>query len=117
MNAKKALLLRRQRATQQLPPFDEVVRGSLLERSIRCGKPTCRCAKGEGHHTFYLAVSFARGRTEQVTIPPPLVPKVRRWLANYQDLWLALEEISAVNRELLRKRWLEEGPEKPRGRT
>lgn len=117
MNAKKALLLRRRRATQQLPPFDEIVRGSLLERSIRCGKPTCRCAKGEGHHTFYLTVSFARGRTEQVTIPPLLVPKIRRWLANYQDLWRALEEISAVNRELLRKRWLEEDSEKPDGRA
>lgn len=117
MNAKKALLLRRRRALQHLPPLDEIVRGSLLERAIRCGKPTCHCAQGEGHQTFYLTVSFARGRTEQVTVPPPLLPKVRRWLANYRDLWLALEEISAVNRDLLRKRWLEAEPEKPAGRT
>jgi hypothetical protein len=117
MNAKKALLLKRKRVAQQLPPLEEVVRGSLLKRSIRCGKPSCRCAEGEGHQTFYLTVSFARGRTEQVTIPPPLVPTVRRWLANYQQLWLVLEDISAVNRELLRKRWLEAEPEKSGGRT
>lgn len=117
MNPRRALLLKRKRVTQHLPPLEEVVRGSLLKRSIRCGKPNCRCAQGEGHQTFYLTVSFARGRTEQLTIPPALVPTVRRWLANYQDLWLALEEISAVNRQLLRKRWLEEEPQEPGGRT
>lgn len=117
MNAKKGLLLRRKRAVQRLPPLDQIVRGSLIERSIRCGKPSCRCARGEGHQTFYLTVSFARGRTEQVTVPPTLLPKVRQWLTNYQDLWLALEEISAVNRDLLSKRWLEAEPEKPDGRT
>lgn len=116
MNAKKALLRRRHRAIQDVPPLEKIVRGSLLERSIRCGKPTCRCAEGDGHHTFYLTVSFARGRTEQVTIPPALVPTVRRWLANYQKLWMALEEISAVNRTLLRQRWLEGEPEEPGGR-
>jgi hypothetical protein len=52
-----------------------------------------------------------------VTVPPSLLPKVRQWLTNYQDLWLALEEISAVNRDLLRKRWLEAESEKPAGRT
>jgi len=113
MSAKKALLQRRKRALQQLPPLDEIVRGSLLERSIRCGKPNCHCAQGGGHPTSYLTVSFARGRTEQVTVPPALLPKVRQWLANYQDLWLVLEEISAVNRELLRKRWLEAEAEAP----
>lgn len=116
MNAKKALLVRRKRALAQFPPLDEIVRGSLLERSIRCGKPNCHCAAGGGHKTFYLTVSFARGRTEQITVPAALVPKVQQWLANYQDLWLALEEISAVNRELLRKRWLEAETEAPGGR-
>lgn len=107
MNAKHALLRRRHRALTAVPPLDQIVRGSLLERQIRCGKPTCRCATGAGHPAFTLTVSFARGRTEQVTIPPALVPTVRRWLANYEQLWGVLEEIAAVNRDLLRKRWLD----------
>ena len=26
-----------------------VLRGSLIERYKRCGKPGCKCAKGKGH--------------------------------------------------------------------
>jgi hypothetical protein len=107
MNPKRALLLRRARAVQQLPPLAEVVRGSLVERHLRCGKPTCHCARGEGHRVWYLTVSFARGRTEQVTVPVALVPIVQRWLKNYHRWWDSLEEVSAINRELLRKRWID----------
>jgi len=114
MNPKQALLLRRDRVVQQLPPLTEVVRGSLVERRLRCGKPTCHCARGEGHRVWYLTVSFARGRTEQVTVPPALVPAVQRWLANYHRWWDGLEEVSAINRELLRQRWIDDRPA-PRG--
>jgi hypothetical protein len=107
MNAKKALLLQRERTLRDLPPLTEVVRGSLVERYLRCGKPSCRCLKGPGHQAYYLTVSFARGRTEQVTVPKALVPVVERWLANYDRWWRAIEEISGTNRELLRRRWLE----------
>jgi hypothetical protein len=31
------------------------------------------------------------------------VPAVRRWIANYRQLKLQLEKISAINRELLRR--------------
>lgn len=106
MNPKRALFVRREDLVQQLPPLSEVIRGSLIERHLRCGKPNCHCARGEGHLVWYLAVSFTRGRTEQVTVPQALVPYVRRWLDNYERWWVILEEISEINRELLRKRWI-----------
>lgn len=98
------LLKRRQRLVRQLPPLEEVVRGSVLTRELRCGKPTCHCASGPGHAANYLAVSFAGGRTEQISLPTALVPQARRWVANYQAWWDAVEAISTVNRELLRRR-------------
>jgi hypothetical protein len=116
MNPKRALLLRRERAVAGLPPLSEVIRGSLIERHLRCGKPRCHCASGEGHHVWYLTVSFARGRTEQVTVPPDLLPQVRLWLDNYQRWWNGLEDVSAVNRELLRRRWLDVKPDTVDGR-
>jgi hypothetical protein len=42
-----------------------------------------------------------------VTVPEALVPTIRGWLKNYESWWEILEEVSAINRELLRKRWLE----------
>jgi hypothetical protein len=108
MRPKRALLLRRERLIKQLPPLTEVIRGSLIERRLQCGKPHCHCAEGEGHHAWYLTVTFAGGRTEQVTVPEIWVPTVRGWLKNYERWWEILEEVSGVNRELLRKRWLAE---------
>jgi hypothetical protein len=89
---------------------EEIVRGSVFARRVRCGKATCRCARGAPHTATYLAVSFAGGRTEQISLPPPLVPVARRWVANYRAWWKAVESISAVNRQLLRERRL--SPEK-----
>ena len=107
MNSKKSLFLRRDRVVRKLPPLNELVRGSLLERHLRCGKPTCYCADGEGHKVWYLTASFAGGRTEQVTVPEALVPVVRQWVKNYHLWWGGVEEVSTINRELLRKRWID----------
>ena len=97
---------RRDAILGSLPPFSEILRGSFFERSVRCGKPSCHCASGEGHRRAYVGVTFAGGRTEQITVPPHLIPLVRRWVANYQRWWRAIERVSEVNRRLLRERLL-----------
>lgn len=116
MKSRNILLRRRDRLIRKLPPLSELIRGSLIERHVRCGKPGCHCAKGEGHQAWYLTVTFAEGRTEQVTVPQALVPVVRRWVKNYGRWWETLEEVSAINRELLRQRWLQGGVDPRRGR-
>ena len=98
------LLARRHRVRDRLPPFEEIVRGSVFTRRQRCGKPTCRCARGTPHRATYLGVSFAGGRTVQVSLPPALVAPARRWVANYQTWWRAIETVSEINRDLLRRR-------------
>ena len=102
--SEQQLIERRRRVVRRLPPLEEVVRGSVLTRELRCGKPTCHCASGPGHRATYLAVSFAGGRTEQISLPASLVKQARQWVANYQAWWDAVEAISTVNRELLRRR-------------
>lgn len=97
---------RKQRIRAGLPPFGELLRGSFYERSIRCGKPACHCARGEGHPVAYLSVTLPGPRTEQVTVPPHLRPLVRRWVANYLRWWRAIEHVSTLNRGLLRRRLL-----------
>lgn len=102
--SERQLLDRRRRLLARLPPLDEVVRGSVLIRELRCGKPSCHCASGPGHPATYLAVSFGGGRTEQLSLPAALVAQAQQWVANYQAWWEAVEAISAINRELLRRR-------------
>jgi len=104
MQGLERLLARRDRVRDRLPPFEEIVRGSVFTRRMRCGKPSCRCARGVLHPATYLGVSFAGGRTVQVSLPPALVATARRGVANYQAWWRAIETISEINRELLRRR-------------
>ena len=99
---------RKESIVAALPPFSEMVRGSIFERQINCGKASCRrCAKGQGHPTTYLSVSFEGGKTVQITVPKRLIPIVRNWVENYSIFWDALEQISEINRQLLRERLLE----------
>jgi len=100
----RTLLARRRLALKDLPPFGEVLRGSVFVRTLRCGKPSCRCASGDGHRAAYLSVTLAGGRTEQISLPASLVPLAKRWSANYAKWCRAVEKVSAVNRELLRAR-------------
>jgi hypothetical protein len=104
MQGNKRLLDRRHRVQDRLPALEELVRGSVFTRQLRCGKPTCRCARGALHRATYLSVSFAGGRTVQITLSPAVVATARRWVANYQAWWRAIETVSEINRELLRRR-------------
>jgi hypothetical protein len=105
---------RRERLLNALPvlKLEHVLRASLFQRHRRCGKSGCHCAEGEGHPAFYLSVSFAGGKTSQISLPEELVPVARDWIRNYDRLWQFIEDVSAINRELLRQRWVE--PERRR---
>lgn len=70
-----------------------LIRGSLLMRERRCGKPTCHCAKGPGHVALFVQASRG-GRTVQVVVPRVLEAEVRGWVANYQTVRERLEEVS-----------------------
>jgi len=97
------LLARRRRVLTQLPPLEEILRGSILDRTVRCGGPGCHCASSDGHPVTTLTVSFAGGRTSQLSLPARLVPVAKRWVANYHAWWTIMEEVSAINREILRQ--------------
>jgi hypothetical protein len=96
-------LTARQRLLDRLPVTPDILRGSLLMRTIRNHAMGCaKCASGEGHPLAVLTVSYPGGRTRQFSLRPEHVAGVRRALANYQKLKAALEAICEVNHELLR---------------
>lgn len=99
-----ALRQRRQGLAKLLPPVTDILRGSLVERYVTCGNPTCKCAKGERHGPiWYLTVTLGRGRTTGGIVPAEQLDEVRAWIDNYHKLKDQLEKISEINRELLRR--------------
>ena len=92
----------REKLVSKLPISGELLRGSLLERTVRHTKDCPKCARGEGHHVFVLTVTYPGGRTRQISVRRERVAEVRRWLANYQELKEAIETICELNHDLLR---------------
>src|ERR1700730_1852327 len=92
----------RQRLVSRLPVTGELLRGSLLERTVRHSKDCPKCARGEGHHVFVLTVTYPGGRTRQFSVRRERVAEVRRWLGNYQELKQAIEAVCELNHDLLR---------------
>ena len=92
----------REKLVGKLPVTGELLRGSLLERTIRHTKDCPKCARGEGHQVYVLTVSYGGGRVRQFSVRRERVAEVRRWLDNYQKLKEGIEAICELNHDLLR---------------
>src|SRR3954470_14509107 len=108
-------LHKREKLLGKLPVTGELLRGSLLERTIRHTKGCPKCARGEGHHVCVLTVSYPGGRTRQFSVRRERVPEMRQWLSNYRELKAAIEAICELNHHLLRPD--EAAPKRRRKRT
>jgi hypothetical protein len=59
----KKLFEQREILTSGLPPFAQIVRGSLVTRYRRCGKPACHCVQSRGHGpAHYRVVTLKPGK-------------------------------------------------------
>ncbi len=92
----------REKLLGELPVTGEMLRGSLLERTVRHTKDCKKCARGEGHRVFVLTISYPGGRTRQFSVRRERAGEVRRWLDNYHELKEAIEAICELNHDLLR---------------
>lgn len=107
MKEKSTLTLRRRRKTliKKLPSLEAVLRGSIIERYKRCGKPGCKCAETRGHGPkYYLSVSKPKQKPEMDYIPLDYQSQVTEYIDNFRQIKIILEELCEINRELIKRR-------------
>src|SRR5215831_880596 len=92
----------RDRLLARLPEARDILRGSLLNRTIRHRTGCPKCARGEGHPVAVLAVGYSGGVIRHISLPQEKIAQVRRSLAAYRKLKTALEKICEINQESLR---------------
>lgn len=80
-----------------------LMRGSLLVRRMTCGKPNCRCARGERHERLFLVIS-EEGRARQYGVPKDWESRVRQWVDEHHRARELMEEISRIYWDKVRKR-------------
>jgi hypothetical protein len=89
-----------------------LLRGTLSDRQVTCGKSGCRCAEGDKHAALCLS-SSREGKTRQVFIPAALEAEVRQWVANYHRVRDLLEDLSELALQKVQARKRERKKEAP----
>ena len=82
----------------EIPP--DALPGSLALTHSRCGKPTCRCARGEGHPSWSLTF-MVDGKKRVERIPNEWVEQIRPLLEQGREFKDAVAEVFAANAQLL----------------
>lgn len=101
---------RRLRETLRELSFEPLMRGGIVERLRRCGRPNCACAKDPDarHGGKFFTVSLD-GRTQAVHLRPDDEARVKRAIAAYNRLWEIINgltecELSDLRREVRERR-------------
>ena len=80
-----------------------LLRGTLTVRARQCGKPNCRCARGQLHVSLYL-VQSRDGSLRQLCVPQDWQDRVRQAVHNYRQMQQLLEELSEREWKRLQQR-------------
>ena len=78
-----------------------VIKGTVYELRRKCGKPGCKCAKGELHARMVVSAS-EKGRTRLRVIPQGFLVEVQERVKRYQDLRRVRTRLVAIHRQMLR---------------
>ena len=84
------------RKTRRLPAICDIVRGSAVVMERVCGKPTCRCLKGQKHRSLYIS-QYHKGGQRMVYIPKSYEKKVLGMIKNYRTMKVAMHKASELN--------------------
>jgi hypothetical protein len=78
-----------------------VVKGTLYELKRKCGKPGCKCARGELHARMVLSASD-RGRTRLRAVPRGFLVDTQQRVRRYQELRRARARVVEIHRRMLK---------------
>jgi len=94
-----------------------LLRGSLVTVRRVCGKPNCRCTRGERHACLCLAIRVG-DRRKMIYIPAAWEETIRSWVADYRELSARIDAVSqACLDRFLREKKAGRGPDAPRRRA
>jgi hypothetical protein len=78
-----------------------VIKGTVYELKRRCGKPGCKCARGELHTRMVVSASEG-GKTRLQVIPHGFLVEVQTKVRRYQELRRVRARLGEIYRKMLR---------------
>jgi hypothetical protein len=61
-----------------------ILAGSLVKQYVICGKPGCRCQRGQKHGPLFYLYWKEQGRSRSLYVPREKVVELRRQIRNYR---------------------------------
>lgn len=78
-----------------------VIKGTAYELKRKCGKPGCKCARGELHTRMVVSAS-EKGKTKLQVIPRGALVEVQKKVRRYQDLRRVRARLGEIYRKMLK---------------
>jgi hypothetical protein len=78
-----------------------VIKGTVYELKRRCGKPGCKCARGELHARMVVSASQG-GKTKLQVIPHGFLVEVQTKVRRYQELRRVRARLGEIYRKMLK---------------
>jgi len=92
---------RRDGLLAELRSLGNLMRGSLVQTRVKCGRKGCVCESGEKHVKVHLSVNL-NGRTRGCYVGQGREEAVSALLREYQRAWRIIGDLTELNLELLR---------------
>jgi len=99
------LLQSRQEQIRQMPSWNQIIRGTLMQYYRTCGNRGCHCysSKRLRHGPYwYLSVQWKGGKQKLYKIETSMITKVKDGIRAYHKLWEGVYSIAELNLALLR---------------
>lgn len=97
-----SLTAERQLLEPILMRHQRLLRGSLLERPKYCGKPGCKCTKGQSHPPSLYLSRLVKGAVRHRFIRAADHERARKEALSYKEYRQALRRWRAIDKELNR---------------
>ena len=90
---------RRRQLASQIAQIDAALPGSITIRSVRCGKPACRCKANppQLHGPYIQWTRKINGRTRTRLLTPAQHDRYKPWFENAQRIRALLTELEELS--------------------
>jgi len=101
MSERERLRAKSRRLRSEMRKLGPMIKGSVIFREMRCGKPICKCTRGEPH--LYLCVVYKeKGKSKTVYVDKRRQAEALIYSRNYKKFKALLKEHSQLNLTLLK---------------
>ncbi len=98
----KSYTMQRDARLKEIHAIGPFIAGSMVKIAHTCGNPNCKCARGEKHENYYLTYKVKQ-KTRTKYIPVDMEDEVRSWTSEYKRLKKLIEEVTELQRKIIRK--------------